>query len=62
MLPVQLVQDLSSHIQVTLEKRALLDPVFDTFDTVGTFEEVGDAVPAEETVLVRMHACMYMCM
>ena len=43
-------------MQVTLEKIAVLDPVFDTFDAVGAFDEVGDPAPAEKTLLVRMHA------
>ena len=48
-------------MQVTLEKIALLDPVFDTADTVGTFEEVGDPVPGEGTTVVnlRLYVCMY---
>ena len=45
-------------MQVTLEKIAVLDPVFDTFDAVGAYEEVGDTVPAEKTLIVRMHASM----
>ena len=54
-------------MQVTLEKIAILDPVFDTVDTVGTFEEVGDPVPVEETTVVKitlvcMYVCMYLCM
>ena len=57
-----------THMQVTLEKIALLDPVFDTADTVKTFEEVGDPVPGEVTTVVKlrlyvcMHVCMYVCM
>ena len=47
---------IDTHMQVTLEKIAVLDPVFDTFDAVGTFDEVGDPVPGEETLLVRIHA------
>ena len=43
-------------MQVTLEKIAVLDPVFDTFDAVGAFDEVGDTVPAEQTAIVRVHA------
>ncbi len=43
-------------MKVMIEKIAVLDPVFDTFDAVGDYEEVGDLVPAEETFLVRMHA------
>jgi len=50
-------------MQVTLEKIALLDPVFDTVDTVGTWEEVGDPVPVEETTVVKITlVCMYVCM
>ena len=49
-------------MQVTLEKIALLDPVFDTVDTVGTWEEVGDPVPGEETTAVKITlVCMYVC-
>ena len=47
---------IDTHMQVTLEKIAVLDPVFDTFDAVGAFDEVGDPASAEETLLVRMHA------
>ena len=45
-------------MQVTLEKSAVLDPVFDTFDAVGAYEEVGDTVPGEAKLLVRMHASL----
>ena len=45
-------------MQVTLEKIAVLDPVFDTLDAVGAFDEVGDPVPAEETLIVRIHASL----
>ena len=45
-------------MQVTLEKIAVLDPVFDTFDAVGAFDEVGDPVPGEAKFLVRMHASL----
>ena len=45
-------------MQVTLEKIAVLDPIFDTFDAVGAFDEVGGPVPGEETLLVRMHASL----
>ena len=47
---------IDTHMQVTLEKIAVLDPVFDTFDAVGAYEEVGDLAPTEKTLLVRMHA------
>ena len=43
-------------MQVTFEKIAILDPVFDTLDSVGTFDEVGDPPPVEETLGVRMYA------
>ncbi len=43
-------------MQVTLEKIAVLDPVFDTFDALWAFDEVGDTVATEKTLLVRMHA------
>ena len=58
-----IIHGLLTHMQVTLEKIALLDPVFDTVDTVGTFEEVGDPVPVEETTVVKITlVCMYVCM
>ena len=41
-------------MQVTLEKIAVLDPVFDTFDAVGAYEEVGDPVPGEAKIMVWM--------
>ena len=50
------MQGLLTRIQVTLEKIAVLDPVFNTFDTVGAFDEVGDPAPTENTLVVRMHA------
>ena len=46
-------------MQLTLEKKAILDPVFDTPDTLGVIEVVGDPVPGEHTILVHMSACMY---
>ena len=45
-------------MQVTLEKIAVLDPIFDSFDAVGAYEEVGDPVPGEAKILVRMHASL----
>ena len=61
------IHGLLAHMQVTLEKNALLDPVFDTVDTAGTFEEVGDPVPVEEMSVVKitlvcMYVFMYLCM
>ena len=47
-----------AHIQITLEKKAILDPLFDTSDTLGAIEVVGGTVPGD-TILVHMIACMY---
>ena len=49
---------IDTHMHVTLEKIAVFDPVFDTLDAVGAYEEVGDPVPGEAKILVRMHASL----
>ena len=51
---------LLTHIQITLEKKALLDSFFDTPDAVGAVEVVGDPVPTEDTLLVRALISVYM--
>ena len=43
-------------MQVTLEKIAVLDPIFDTIDAVGAFDEVGDPAPAEDTIMVQLYS------
>ncbi len=44
--------------QVTLEKKELLDAIFDESGTVGAIEAVGDLAPYKKPMIVRAYVCV----